>query len=171
MARKQSNLDLKALAEEAKSTVAEAQPENLIPPVDEERVKLTPREINFELAYDGPDGKDYTATLMSRVMDSDGRLAKARVVSSLTRGLNPDFLGQEDRFRVDALSRVSIQLIDPPTWVFDFTGQDLELLVHVNNILLEHETRYFRGNSRQSEEGEIKARVRSVVSAFEESGK
>ena len=169
MARKKSNLDLKSLAEDAVQEVqASKDDEAVIQPADDKRVKLTPREIAFSIAYDGPDGKDYSADLKSKVMDSDGRLAKARVIAQLSRGMNPDTLGQEDRFRVEALSRCSIQLIEPPTWVYDFMGQDLELLIHINNILVEHETRYFRSNARQSETGEIQARVRSSVSAFED---
>lgn len=168
MARKKTNLDLKSLAEEATQEVIAANAEE-ISPVDEERVKLTPREISFNIDYDGPDGEDHSAILTSKVMDADGRLAKARVVAQLTRGLNPDNLGNEDRFRVDALGRLSVQLIEPPKWVYDFTGQDLELLIHLNGILVEHENRYFRSNARQGEGGEIKARVRSTVSAFEES--
>jgi len=169
MARKKSSLDLKSLADDAVSEVqASKQDEAVIQPADDKRVKLTPREIVFSLSYDGPDGQDYSADITSKVMDSDGRLARARVVAQLTRGMNPDTLGQEDRFRVEALGRISIQLIEPPQWIYDFTGQDLELLIHINQILMEHETRYFRSNARQSETGEIKARVRSSVSAFED---
>lgn len=169
MARKKTSLDLKDIANEAIEQVVEAkQQEDVIQPVDEKRVQLTPRDITFCVSYDGPDGVDYSADLTSKVMDSDGRLAKARVIAQLTRGMNPDTLGQEDRYRVEALARISIQLVEPPKWIYDFTGQDVELLVHINNILMEHENRYFRSNARQSEEGEIKARVRSVVSAFDE---
>lgn len=169
MARNKSSVDLKQMAEDAAREVQEAKAtEPVVQPKDESRVKLTPREIVFAVAYDGPDGEDYSADLKSRVLDSDGRLAKARIVAQLTRGMNPDILGQEDRFRVDALARVSVQLIDPPAWIYEFTGQDLELLVHLNGILVEHENRYFRGNARQSDGGEIQARVRSSVSAFED---
>jgi hypothetical protein len=167
MARKTTSLDLKELANDAVEQVAEAKQTSVILPEEEARVALTPREITFTLAYDAPDGKDYSADITSKVMDSDGRLAKARVISQLTRGINPDTLGNEDRYRVEALARMAIQLIEPPKWVYDLTGQDTELLVHVNNILMEHENRYFRGNSRKGEAGEIKARVRSSVSAFD----
>jgi len=170
MARKKETHVLKAVAQQAAAEVEAAKnAEELVPTAQEERFDLTPREISFSLSYDGPDGKDYDAELKSRIMDSDGRLAKARVIAQLTRGLNPDLLGQEDRFRVEALGRISIQLIDPPTWVYDFTGQDLELLAHINRVLMEHETRYFRGNARQGESGEIKARVRSNIPAFAKS--
>jgi len=169
MSRKKTSLDLKAAAEDAVQQVqANKEIEEVIQPADEQRVKLTPREIVFSLAYDGPDGTDYSADLKSVVIDADGRLAKARVIAQLTRGMNPDTLGQEDRFRVEALGRISIQLKEPPQWVYDFTGSDLELLIHLNGILVEHETRYFRSNARQGEGGEIKARVRSTVNAFED---
>lgn len=166
MARKKSTLDLKSIAEDAVQEVAEAQQDTVAQPSDEKRVELTPETIKFDISYDGPDGTDYSAVLTSKVMNSDGRLAKARVMAQLNHGMNPDALSQEDRYRVEALSRISIQLVEPPEWVYEFTGTDMELLVHINNILMEHENRYFRGNARQGEDGQIKARVRTSVSAF-----
>jgi len=168
MSRKKSTIDLKTVADSAKQEVEKAKDDVNTPAEDEKRVKLTSREISFEVSYDAPDGTDYTSNLVSKVMDTDGRLAKARVVSSLTRGLNPDSMGQEDRFRIEALARLSIQLIEPDEWVLTFTGQDVELLIHINNILLEHETRYFRGNARKSQDDKIQARIRSTVTAFTE---
>jgi hypothetical protein len=167
MGRKNSTINLKSVAESAKEDVEQAK-DDVISTPDEKRVTLTPREITFELDYDAPDGTDYTSNLVSKVMDTDGRLAKARVVSSLTRGLSSESLGQEDRFRIEALGRLSIQLIEPDEWVLNAAGEDIELLIHINNILLEHETRYFRGNTRKSHDDKIQARIRSTVTAFTE---
>jgi len=166
MARNKSTLDLKTIAESAKQEVVEAQQDPVALPSDDKRIELTPEQITFDIAYDGPDGEDYSSVLTSKIMNADGRLAKARVMAQLNHGINPDALTQEDRYRVEALSRISIQLVEPPKWIYDYTGSDMELLVHINNILMEHENRYFRGNAREDQEGQVKARVRSVVSAF-----
>lgn len=158
-------IDLKAAAQAAAQEVGESK--NTDEAIgNEERVELTPKEIDFEITYDGPDGTDYSATLRSRVMDSDARLAKARVVAQLTRGLAVDALGQEDRFRVEALSRASIMLVEPPQWIYDFMGEDLELLMSINQVLMEHEARYFRGNARKGQGDQIKPRVSTSVAAF-----
>lgn len=159
-------LDLVAMAQAANEEVQQAKE---LPPAAadvEERVKLTPREIVFTIGYDAPDGKDYSADIKSKVIDADGRLAKTRLLAQLTRGLNPDSLSQEDRYRFEALARAAVQLVEPPSWLIDAIGEDLELLISVNNILLEHENRYFRGNSRKGEGSSLKARVRTTVAAF-----
>lgn len=161
-------IDLRKTAQQAAKEVEEAKAPADEPHIHDKRVKLIEREISFEISYDGPDGKDYTDTLTSKIMDADARLAKARVVGQLTRGLSYDALSQEDRFRVEALSRASIMLVEPPQWVYDFMGEDIELLLTINNILMEHEARYFRGNARQGEGEEVKPRVRSTVAAFAE---
>lgn len=156
------SMDLRALAAEA------SKPAPVAELVDQpKRVQLTPREIEFTFEYDSPEGEDHIATLTSRVLDADGRMAKARVYNQLSRGLVAEYMTQEDMFRVDALSRMSLQLIEPPKWLIDAAGMDLNLLISLNNVLVEHETRYFRGNARKGEGDEIKARVRVSVPAFE----
>lgn len=164
--KKTASLDLAAMAAQATQEVEKAK-EPQVMPVESAREELTPREISFTLAYDAPDGKDLSTELVSKVLNADGRSAKARVYAQLTRGLNVEQASPEDRYRMDALSRIAVQLVEPPTWLVDAVGEDLELLVHVNNILVEHETRYFRSNARQGEAGKIESRVRSSVPAFE----
>lgn len=161
-------IDLRKTAQKAAEEVKESKAPTDEPSHNDERINLIEREISFELSYDGPDGKDYSEILNSKIMDADSRLAKARVIGTLTRGLAYESLSQEDKFRVEALSRASIMLVDPPQWVYDFMGIDLELLLTINNILMEHEARYFRGNARKGQGEEIKPRVRSTVAAFAE---
>lgn len=163
--KQSSTLDLIGMAQAAAAEVEESK--NATVPADvEDRVELTPREIVFTLSYDSPNGEDYSDDIKSKVMDADQRLAKTRVVAQLARGLNPDTLSSEDRYRFDALSRVAVQIVQPPEWLIAAIGMDIELLVHVNNILVEHENRYFRGNARKGEGEAVKARVRSAVPAF-----
>jgi len=153
------------IAAAAASEVNEAK-NSAVPANVEARVDLTPREIIFTVSYDSPDGEDFAAEIKSVVMDADKRLQKTRVLAQLTRGLNVDALPAEDRYRFDALSRVACQISEPPEWVIKFIGMDIELLINLNNILLEHETRYFRGNARKGEGEEVKSRVRTSVPAF-----
>lgn len=167
MANKETTLDLRAMATTAFADVSEAKKPTLVPANNSERVQLTPRVISFKIAYDAPDGKDYSADLESKVLDSDGRMAKMRVSAQLTRGLDLDHLSQEDLYRIDSLSRLAVQLVEPPKWLVEFAGMDLDLLIQINNILLEHETRYFRGNSRKGEGEALEERVRVSVPAFD----
>lgn len=159
-------VDLRTLAATAKAEVADAKKSPTLG-MNESRVELTPREIVFTVSYDSPEGKDLNASLKSRVLDADGRMAKMRIVAQLTRGVDVDQLSQEDHYRVDALARLSVQLLDAPEWVFEAAGMDLELLIKINSILLEHETRFFRGNTRKGEADTLKERVRTSVPAFD----
>lgn len=152
---KDFSVDLRGAAAQAVAEVKDAKAGT-----PQKRVELCPREINFDVEYDSPEGKDYRASLKSRVLDADGRLAKMRVFASLTRGLDVSQLSQEDHYRCDASARLAVQLIDPPDWVLSSAGMDLDLLIQINSALLEHETRYFRGASRQGEGDQVEARVR-----------
>jgi hypothetical protein len=157
-------IDIKKLGASAKKEVSD---NKQIANGAEERVKLTPRVITFTLEYDAPNGTDYVEVIKSKVIDSDGRLAKTRVMAQLSRGLNLEHLSNEDRYRLDILSRATIQIEDPPDWLFEHMGSDLDLLMNVGDILTEHETRYFRGNARQGEGDTIKPRVRDHSSDLE----
>ena len=148
-------LDLRDIKKEAET-----------PKVEEKA--LTPREIDFSFDYIKPDGDTQSVTLKSRVLDGEGRMVKMRVLSALTRDLYFDALPLEDRSRLEALSRCTAQLVDPPKWVRDTLSEDNEVLIGIHNILVEHETRYFRSGLGQGEEAVTKKRVSFVVSAFED---
>jgi len=156
-------LDLQAIKKQAEADTYAASEH-----VD--RVELTPREINFDIIYDAPDGKTHTTTLKSIVLNADARLVKTKVFQQLARGLNPDSLHAEERARLDYISRCAVQLKDPPRWVTDGIGEDNELLLQIVSVLLEHESRFFRGNARKSEAGEVSPRVQISVSAFGKAG-
>ena len=146
---------------------AEAEAPAPIQELKEERFELTPREVQFTVNYDAPDGSQISETLTSRVLDGDGRLAKTRVFNRLTSGLNLAVLPQEEELRLDAIARLAAQLVDLPEWLSDAMSMDNELLAHINTILVEHERRYFRGNAKKSEEGAVAPRV-SIDSPFSE---
>ncbi len=164
---KKLNVDLRDLARQAEEQVA-ASKEEQVATSKEERYPLTPRAVSIAIEYQAPNGTDYTADITSTILDGDARQAKTRVLAQLTRGLNPDTLISEDRYRYEALSRLVTQVKDAPEWLLESAGEDLELLVYVTGLLVEHETRYFRGNTNKGEEGEGAGRVRATVPAFTE---
>jgi hypothetical protein len=167
--KNRQSVNLADMAKAAQSEVeASKQDLDQSPPDNTSRVDLTPREIVFSLEYDAPTGDDRKAEVKSRILDADGRIAKTRVLHNLTRGMNPDYLSQEDRWRLESLARCSVQIIDPPEWLFQAVGEDAELLAEVVNVLIQHENRYFRGNARQSEGDTVTPRVRCRVPAFDE---
>jgi len=164
---KKLSVDLRDIAKAAEEEVLASKLEETSS-TTAERYPLTAREVAISLEYQAPDGVDYSADITSIILDGDARQAKTRVLAQLTRGLNPDNLGAEDRYRAEALSRLVTQVKDAPEWLLNFAAEDLELLVYVTGLLVEHETRYFRGNTTKSKEGEGAGRVRATIPAFNE---
>lgn len=154
-------LDLRSMKAEAEAPIQD------VTDVKEERFELTPREVQFTVHYDSPDGDVITDTLTSRVLDGDGRLAKTRVFNRLTSGLNLAVLPQDEELRLDAIARLVAQIVDLPEWLSQAMSMDNELLAYINTTLVEHERRYFRGNSKKSEDGQGAPRV-SIDSPFSE---
>ena len=157
-------LDLRKLKADAESAVVEVKQES------EERTDVIPREVTFSLSYDAPDGEVYQDDVLSIILDSDGRLTKTRVFNGLTRGMIAGSLPESEQLKLDALARVLTQLKDPPDWVIKWAGEDMELLSHINAALVEHETRYFRGNNRKGEGGALKPRVSVDCALFKTTG-
>jgi len=155
-----STIDLRQVREEVQESLPS-------PVANVERSAVVPRRVSFSITYDAPDGNTFEEDLVSEVLDSDGRMAKARVLSALTRGVIAANLPEQEQLRLEALARVTVQLPDPPEWVLEWCGADIELLSEINNILVEHETRYFRGNNRQSGENTFEQRISISCSAFE----
>ncbi len=164
---KKLKVDLRDIARIAEEEVAASKREEITSPTAE-RYPLTPKEIAISLEYQAPDGVDYSADIKSIILDGDARQAKTRVLAQITRGLNPDNLAAEDRYRAEALSRLVTQVKDAPEWLLNFAAEDLELLVYITGLLVEHETRYFRGNTTKDKEGEGAGRVRATIPAFNE---
>ena len=151
-------LDLRELKADA-----EKEPTSIDTP--KERFEVVSRDIDFTITYDAPDGNTYNESLRSRVLDGDGRIAKTRIFNRLTAGMIVTNLPQNEELRLEAISRVMAQLVEMPAWVAEWVGQDNDLLANLNAILVEHESRYFRGNSEKGEAGEVKSRI-SVDNPF-----
>lgn len=145
-------LDLRKVKADAE-TAAETTPAKSNSPV-------IPRDIEFTVNYNAPDGESYSADLTSRVCDGNGRTLRNRVLASLLNGLSRQAVGEDEYIRYEALARVSTQLVDMPEWMNTWVSQDDELLANINAVLMEHEYRFFRGNTPQGEGGERLARIR-----------
>lgn len=133
-----------------------------------ERFELLPRELEFNIEFSAPDGKIYNEVLTSQIMDGDDRLTQQRVIQKLCAGVLFDNLAYAEKLRIEALSRCLTQIKDVPDFVAKWVGEDDQLLSELNRILVEHETRYFRGNARKSSEGEVEKRISITCSALSE---
>lgn len=136
--------------------------------VSSSKFDLIPRELNFEIRFDAPDGKSYNEKLISKIMDGDDRLTQQRVIQKLCSGVLFDNLSYAEKLRIDAISRALTQIKDVPDFIAHWIGEDDQLLAEINEILVEHETRYFRGNARKSPDGSAEKRVSITCSAFSE---
>lgn len=155
MAKKLDLRELKADAEKEPTSVD----------APKERFEIVSREIDFTIKYDAPDGNTYNESLRSKVLDGDGRITKTRIFNRLTAGMVVANIHPNEELRLEAISRVMAQLVEMPAWVAEWVGQDNDLLANLNAILVEHESRYFRGNSEKGEAGEVKSRI-SVDNPF-----
>ena len=161
---KQRTVNLRKIKDDAEAAVtspAEA---------STERTPVVPRQLAISVTYDAPDGNTYTDDLQSVILNSDGRLTRTRVFNSLTQGMIVSSLPEGEQLRLDALARLVTQLDDPPEWVINWAGEDMELLSEINAALVRHENAYFRGNNRTGEGGALKPRISVDCALLEASG-
>ena len=151
-------LDLRQIKEDAESFT------------EEKKTQVIDRKLTLSISYDAPDGETYQDDIVSEILTSDTRLTKTRVFNRLTQGMIVSTLPQGEQLRLEALARLVTQVKDAPAWVIKWAGEDMDLLSDLNAALVEHETRYFRGNSRQGEGGEIKPRILINSALSEEAG-
>ena len=120
----------------------------------EKRVKEMPLEYMLD------DGSIKKCKLISKVMDSRARLEYERVLSTLSDGVYFDRLPYETKNRHLCIARIVCQLDNPPNWVLEAAGEDLEFCFELGGRLLQHEGAFFRNNSPEDEESESKPRFR-----------
>ncbi len=109
----------------------------------EDQDVFAPRVKNIKIKYNF-DGKEKGTTLSSKVMDYEQRLQYERVITALQDGMRADILSVETRNRHMCLARIATQIIDPPEWVLEAAGEDLEFCFTLARRLLDHEAEYFR---------------------------
>lgn len=131
-------VDLKATISEDKKQAEEV--------VAKVKKQFVDRELKFEVSYEADDGLK-KATLVSKILDSEGRLRQDKVLMRLCDGYPYDDYPTETKTRFQCIARVVAQLKDAPDWVLEAAGSDLEFCYHLASRLVEHETRYFRDDS------------------------
>jgi hypothetical protein len=109
----------------------------------EDKPKFASRVKNIKIKYDF-DGKEKQTTAQSKIMDYQGRINYERVITSLQEGMPADSLSQDIKNRHMCVARIAIQIIDPPQWVLEAAGEDLEFCFTLARRLLDHEAEYFR---------------------------
>ena len=157
-----SKINLREMKEQAEKESLEVE--------SEQRTKLTPRVVSFSIEYDSPTGETYQDTLKSKVMDGEARLIKNRVFSQLVRGTTLESLPLDERLRLEAIARVTAQVVNPPEWFNEWCVQDVDLLKGVNDLLLDHERMFLQSNTRTSKTGERRTRVSISCNSLEETG-
>jgi hypothetical protein len=129
--------------------------------------KLTPREITLTVEYTDLAGAAQTRVLISRVPDGDEVTEIGRRVVRFA-GVPVDNLAWDDRNRLRALARVSVQVReltdDQMNALMTELSTDFELLMSINGGLVEHE-RSFRSGGDAPSQGAPKPR-RMVVSGI-----
>lgn len=118
------------------------------------------RELKFEISYETEKGLK-KATLCSAILDSEGRLRQDKILMRLCDGYAYDDYPVDTKTRYQCVARIVSQLKDPPEWVLEVVGSDLEFCYHLATRLVEHETRYFR-NSSDEGSGEKKPQRFSI---------
>lgn len=105
-----------------------------------------PREQSLSVTYTSPDGDVQKFELVSRVLDSKGRLIYDRVLSRMVAavGVSWQFLAAETQLALRSRARLSAQLVDPPDWLLSACLADDDLLYSIAGALGVHEDRYFR---------------------------
>jgi hypothetical protein len=153
-----NTLNLREMKQEAEKDEA--------PAVVSPKNDLVPRSMPFTVEYDAPDGNHHKAELVSSILDGEKRNVRARLFIKLKNGLTEADLGEDESARLSALANIATQLDVLPEWVEYWCKQDNELLAYINAILMEHEYRYFRGNSAAGEDGERQPRIRVNADAL-----
>lgn len=156
-------VDLRKLKEDAEAV-------NTAPETVADKTPPVSRVLTFDVTYDAPNGETYTDQLKSVVLNGDGRLTKTRVYHGLTQGMIASNLPESEQLRLEAMSRLVAQLDDPPEWVLDWAGQDLEFLSELNGMLVRHENAYFQGNIKKNRDGEKQPRISINCASLEEAG-
>lgn len=161
-----SEINLRSLKQEDLTSFKDAISTTVDKKDTKEEEKLTPRELSIYIEYDTPEGEKIKDNLISRIADADTRMSMTRIVSKLSAGMIFDDLPYLDRVRILALARCVTQIKDIPEWLNSWLATDDDLLFLLNQKLVEHETKFFRRDNSQSENGKTEARIRFAPSVL-----
>lgn len=129
--------------------------------------KLIPRIISIDVEYETPTGHKKSCKLTSKVMDSAARLKYEKILATLASGYIFEQLPVEIQNRYASLARIVAQTIDPPDWLLEVCGEDLDFAYSLTLQLLEHEKRFFRYSALASSETAPRPRFSINSAAFE----
>ena len=119
---------------------------------------LISRNHEFSLTYNAPDGKEYTAKLVSSIMDGDERIDVARIAAKRA-GVAWELLPKAQAARIWAQATIAIQLRDIPDWLGKWSTEDDALLFSCFDVCSLHEAEFFRNSAGEGTENQAKARV------------
>lgn len=149
-----STLNLADMKRQAEKQVVEA---------EKPKEKLTRKVESFEVRYNSPEGMKH-AVLQSKIMGGEDRLTLSRLCANMG-GSSWDSIPPSLQARIYALAVCTVQLQDPPRWVYEWMQMDDALLDGIYTFLVEHEQKFFRTGSGEGEANTSEQRV--VVSGVE----
>jgi len=127
---------------------------------EDDNLKFEKRTKEFPLEYILDSGEVKKVKIISKVMDSKARLEYERVLTALADGVYFDNLPLEVKNRHLCIARIICQLDNPPNWLLEIAGEDLEFCFELGGRLLQHEGAFFRNNNTSDEKNESKPRFR-----------
>lgn len=141
-------------------TITEVKKKKKTKQLQQEEMTFEKRVKEFPLEYCTDDGTLKKCKLISKVMNSQARLEYERVLSTLSDGVYFDRLPYETKNRHLCIARIVCQLDNPPNWVLEAAGEDLEFCYELGGRLLQHEADFFRNSNPEDEKSESKPRFR-----------
>jgi hypothetical protein len=111
---------------------------------------LVGRELAINVTYTTPEGATHSGALISRILDGDKRLQRARAAAA-TAAMPWAHLPPLEASRCWALATVAVQLLDPPEWFNRWAVEDDALLYGVANACGAHDAQFFRGIDAESD--------------------
>jgi len=126
----------------------------------DDHLKFEKRSKEIPLEYVLDNGEIKKVKIVSKVMDSKARLEYERVLTALADGVYFDNLPLEVKNRHLCIARIICQLDNPPNWLLEVAGEDLEFCFELGGRLLQHEGDFFRNNNTKNEGEESKPRFR-----------
>lgn len=120
---------------------------------------LVTRHQTLNVVYQGADGVERRASLISRAPDREDRQALAFARARLCLGVPFDQYILEDQNRIRALASLSILVDQIPDWLAQAIESDDGLLFAVYWEVEGHAARYFRGDGGEGEGDSPKPRL------------
>lgn len=130
---------------------------------------LVPRDLPITLRYRVPEtGQVQAFALLSRMPTFQTHLRIARMEVEMAGGRPLALFAVDQQQRLRMLARVTHQLVDTPTEVSEWIGQDEMLLSYLYEQCVVHETLFFRSGAATSGAAQSDTGRVAVSSALDE---